>query len=206
MVTTAARLEQLHHEKLGDCRRYGLHEGRTNLVFGEGDPDARIMFVGEGPGAHEDHLGRPFVGDSGVILNNILLHSGLVREEVYIANVVKCRPPGNRDPEPGEITACLPFLQAQIAIVRPTLLVALGRFAGNVLTQQRPNLSAEALQDRIWTYEHAALGQSIPVICLYHPAYLHRNLKTEEIKTLYPETVSRLRRAIALSKPLNLGF
>ena len=206
MTTTAERLDLLKLHKLGDCRRCGLHGGRTQLVFGEGDAAAKVMFVGEGPGSHEDRLGRPFVGTGGVVLSNLILHAGLERPKVYIANLVKCRPPQNRDPNPAEIAACLPFLQAQIALIRPYLLVALGRIAGNVLTGQRPHLSAEALQERTWTYEHASLGLRIPVVCLYHPSYLHRKMDSYEIKILYPKTVSRLKRALAMTKPLNLGF
>lgn len=205
-TTNTQKLEQLKCGKLGDCQRCDLHKGREQLVFGEGDSESSVMFVGEGPGAHEDHLGRPFVGDAGVVLNNLIQHGGMERPRVYITNVVKCRPPGNRDPEPEEIAACLPFLRAQIAIIRPNLLVALGRIAGNILTGQSPHLSAEVLQERLWTYEHTDLRLSIPVVCLYHPAFLYRKLGTDAIKTLYPEAVTRLKRAVAMTKPVDLGL
>jgi DNA polymerase len=111
------------------CKKCILAEGRTNAVPGEGPPDADIMFIGEGPGFHEDRQGRPFVGAAGNLLEELLASIDLTREEVYIANVVKCRPPGNRDPKPEEIAACRPYLDRQIDIVRPRLIVTLGRFS-----------------------------------------------------------------------------
>jgi uracil-DNA glycosylase family 4 len=123
-------LDEIRAE-LGDCRRCKLYKGRTNLVFGEGPPDADLMFVGEAPGADEDQQGRPFVGAAGGLLNNMLSKLGLRREEVYIANILKSRPPGNRDPEADEIAACLPFLKKQIAALRPRVIVTLGRIAAH---------------------------------------------------------------------------
>ena len=119
---------------LGDCRRCDLAERRQRIVFGEGDPDAALMFVGEGPGAEEDRTGRPFVGQAGKLLDAMIEAMGLRREEVFIANVVKCRPPGNRDPKPQEAAACAPFLDRQIELIRPKVLVALGKPAANRLT------------------------------------------------------------------------
>lgn len=205
-MTPKERLDRLNSEKVTGCTRCPLHKLRTHTVFGEGSPTADVMFVGEGPGAREDHLGRPFVGDAGVILNNLIKHADLAREEVYIANVVKCRPPGNRDPEESEVATCTPYLKGQIAIVKPDLLVALGRFAGNVLTGQKVPLSGEVLQSRMWRYTHEELGLDIPVVCLYHPAYLHQKLGSDAIKPLYRNSVSRLRRAIAQTKPLEIDF
>ena len=205
-MTPMDRLDRLNSEKVSGCTRCALHKLRTNTVFGEGSPTADVMFVGEGPGAREDVLGRPFVGDAGVILNNLIKHAGLVREEVYIANVVKCRPPGNRDPERVEIETCTPYLRGQIATIRPNLLVALGRISGNMLTGQQVALSGEVLQSRMWTYTHEELGLAIPVVCLYHPAYLHRKLGSDALKPLYRDTVGRLRRAIAQTKPLEIDF
>jgi len=114
---------------IGDCHRCPLGETRTRVVFGVGDPRARVMLIGEGPGKNEDLKGEPFVGAAGQLLNELLAHAGLERHEVYIANVVKCRPPGNRDPEPIEIETCTPFLREQIRLIAPDVLVTLGNFA-----------------------------------------------------------------------------
>src|SRR3954451_24518318 len=127
MISAAAAGESLLQilEDLGDCRRCPLHAGRTKLVFGVGDEKAPLVFVGEGPGADEDAQGEPFVGRAGQLLTQMIEAMGYRRDEVYIANVVKCRPPGNRDPEPDEIAACETFLKAQIAAVKPKVIVAL---------------------------------------------------------------------------------
>jgi uracil-DNA glycosylase len=116
-------------ELIGDCHRCALGDTRTTLVFGVGDPHARVMLVGEAPGKNEDLKGEPFVGAAGQLLNELLAHAGLVRDDVYIANVLKCRPPGNRDPEPAEIETCTPFLREQIRVIAPDVLVTLGNFA-----------------------------------------------------------------------------
>ena len=116
-------------QELRDCSRCGLCRQRTNIVPGEGDPKARLMFIGEGPGADEDRLGRPFVGRSGQLLDRMIAAIGLERGETYICNVVKCRPPGNRNPAPEEAAACLPFLRQQVALVRPRVIVLLGKVA-----------------------------------------------------------------------------
>jgi DNA polymerase len=161
-------------QELGDCRRCKLHRGRANLVFGEGAAHARLMFIGEGPGAEEDQQGRPFVGPAGQLLNNLLSKLGLPREEVYIANVVKCRPQGNRDPEADEITACLPFLQQQILAVRPQVIVTLGRIATQALLQTQAPLTR--LRGQWQKYGR------IPVMPTFHPSYLLR-APQERIKT-----------------------
>ena len=152
---------------LGDCQRCRLGATRTNLVFGVGDPQARIMFVGEGPGADEDAQGEPFVGRAGQLLNNMIAAMGLKREDVYIANVVKCRPPGNRTPEPEEGATCSPFLFRQIDVVRPQVLVALGATAATYLLGSRQPLAG--LRGRV----HAFRGTQL--IVTYHPAYLLRD-------------------------------
>jgi DNA polymerase len=154
-------------EEIGDCTRCALHTGRHKLVFGDGDAAARLMFVGEGPGADEDAQGIPFVGRAGQLLNNMIAAMGLKREEVYIANVVKCRPPGNRTPEPDEANTCSPFLFRQIDIVRPEVLVALGATAATYLLGQRQPLAG--LRGRVHSYRGAKL------IVTYHPAYLLRD-------------------------------
>ncbi len=152
--------------ELGDCRRCKLARTRTNLVFGEGAPRARLMFIGEGPGAEEDAQGLPFVGAAGQLLNKLLEKLGLKRNEVYIANVVKCRPPGNREPESDEITQCLPFLKKQIESIRPQVIVTLGRVASQALLgTQRP---LTKLRGRWQRY------QGILVMPTFHPSYLLR--------------------------------
>ena len=158
---------QVIREEIGDCTRCPLHKGRNKLVFADGDPNARLMFVGEGPGADEDAQGLPFVGRAGQLLNNMIAAMGLKREEVYIANVVKCRPPGNRTPEPDEANTCAPFLFRQIDVVRPQVLVALGATAATYLLGTRQPLAG--LRGRV----HAVRGTQL--IVTYHPAYLLRD-------------------------------
>jgi uracil-DNA glycosylase family 4 len=152
---------------LGDCTRCKLHGGRTRLVFGVGNPSAELMFVGEGPGADEDLQGEPFVGRAGQLLTKMIEAMGFARSEVYIANVVKCRPPGNRDPEPDEIAACEPFLKAQIAAIRPRVVVALGRFAVQTLLRDATPIGKQ--RGRWREYEGVRLMPT------FHPAYLLRN-------------------------------
>ncbi len=166
-VDPAAALAAIR-EDLGDCRRCGLCAGRTNLVFGVGDPRARLMFVGEGPGADEDAKGEPFVGRAGQLLDKIIAAMGLCRRDVYIANIVKCRPPENRTPLPDEASTCLPFLEAQIAAIRPEVLVALGRTAAQWLSGVE---FASITRERGRWLEH----RGIPVKVTFHPAYLLRN-------------------------------
>ena len=158
---------QMIREEIGDCTRCALHKGRNKLVFADGSPTARLMFVGEGPGADEDAQGLPFVGRAGQLLNNMIAAMGLKREECYIANVVKCRPPGNRTPDPEEANTCSPFLFRQIDVVRPQVLVALGATAATYLLGARQPLAG--LRGRV----HAFRGMSL--IVTYHPAYLLRD-------------------------------
>jgi DNA polymerase len=158
---------QLIRDDLGDCTRCALHKGRNKIVFADGDPNARLMFVGEGPGADEDAQGLPFVGRAGQLLNNMIAAMGLKREQVYIANVVKCRPPGNRTPEPDEANTCSPFLFRQIDVVRPQVLVALGATAATYLLGHRQPLAG--LRGRV----HAFRGMQL--IVTYHPAFLLRD-------------------------------
>jgi DNA polymerase len=162
----AARLEAVRQE-LGDCQRCKLAPTRTSLVFGVGSPDAALMFVGEGPGADEDRLGEPFVGAAGQLLDKMIAAMGLRREEVYICNIVKCRPPRNRDPEPDEVAACKPFLHQQIAAIRPRLIVALGKPAAQCLLQSTAPIGA--LRGRWHDFD------GIPLMPTYHPAALLRN-------------------------------
>jgi uracil-DNA glycosylase len=163
----AAALEAVRAE-IGDCTRCPLaYAGRHKIVFADGDPNARLMFVGEGPGADEDATGLPFVGKAGQLLNNMITAMGLKREEVYIANIVKCRPPGNRTPEPVEANTCSPFLLKQIDIVRPQVIVALGGTAATYLLGVKQSLSS--LRGR-W---HSTRGAKLAVT--YHPAFLLRD-------------------------------
>ena len=157
---------QLIRDEIGECTRCPLHQGRNKIVFGDGDPTARLMFVGEGPGADEDAQGVPFVGKAGQLLNNMSAAMGLRRDEVYIANVVKCRPPGNRVPEQVEGDTCSPFLFRQIDVVRPQVLVALGATAATWLLGARQPLAG--LRGRV----HSVRGTQL--IVTYHPAYLLR--------------------------------
>jgi DNA polymerase len=153
---------------IGECRRCKLCEGRTHIVFGVGSPSADLMFVGEGPGEEEDRQGIPFVGRAGSLLTDIITKGmGLRREDVYIANVVKCRPPNNRNPEPDEIVACEPFLHRQIALIRPRVIVTLGTFATQCLLKNRVPISKQRGK---W---HEYRG--VPLLPTFHPAYLLRN-------------------------------
>jgi uracil-DNA glycosylase family 4 len=154
-------------EELGDCRRCKLCDGRTNLVFGVGNPDAHLVFVGEGPGADEDLQGEPFVGKAGQLLNKMIEAMGYARDDVYICNVVKCRPPGNRNPEPDEIAACEPFLKRQLAAIGPKMIVTLGKFAAQCLLRDEAPISR--LRGNFRTYE------GIQLMPTFHPAYLLRD-------------------------------
>ena len=162
-----AELADLRVE-IGDCRRCRLSEKRTQVVFGTGSPRARLMFVGEGPGYEEDRQGLPFVGRAGQLLNRILQAMGMSREEVYIANIVKCRPPENRTPLPDECDTCSPFLWRQIAILRPRVICALGSVA--VQTLLKTSSSISRLRG-----EFRCLEDGTPVMPTFHPAYLLRN-------------------------------
>ena len=159
-------LEQIAAE-VRTCTRCKLCEGRTNVVPGEGNPRARIVFVGEGPGEQEDLQGRPFVGKAGHLLDKMIEAMGLSRADVFIANSVKCRPPGNRNPEPDEIEACSPYLYRQLDALKPQLVVALGKFASQTLLQTEERIST--LRGRFFPY------RGIKLMPTWHPAYLLRN-------------------------------
>ncbi len=163
----AAALESLRVTEIGDCRRCKLSGGRTNIVFGAGSPRADLMFIGEGPGYDEDKQGLPFVGRAGKLLDQIIKAMGFDREEVYIANVVKCRPPENRTPQPDEVSACTPFLYRQIEIIGPRVIVALGAPAARALLETEIGITK--LRGTFREY------RGIPVMPTFHPAYLLRN-------------------------------
>jgi DNA polymerase len=161
-------------ESLANCKNCKLGENRKHVVFGEGIPNARLMFVGEGPGRDEDIEGRPFVGEAGKLLTRIIENGmGLKREDVYICNVVKCRPPGNRDPEKEEIECCIPFLKKQINIIQPEVICTLGRIAARELLQRDFKITRE--RGRWQTF------LNIPVMPTYHPAYIIRNPGREKL-------------------------
>lgn len=152
---------------IGDCTRCKLHEQRTHIVFGEGNAKAELMFVGEGPGADEDATGRPFVGRAGQLLDRMIEAIGMKREQTYIANIVKCRPPLNREPEPDEVATCEPFLYRQISVIKPKLVVALGATAAKTLLRTTAPISA--LRGRFFDFRGTKL---LPT---FHPAFLLRS-------------------------------
>ncbi len=182
----AVRLAQLA-AVVRDCRKCGLHQGRTQVVFGSGDPHAALVFVGEAPGHDEDVQGEPFVGPAGQLLTRIIAAIGLTREQVYMLNVIKCRPPHNRNPQPDEIAACRPILQEQLACLRPRVICALGAFASQTLLQTEEKISR--LRGRFHM-----LGD-IQVMPTYHPAFLLRNA---QYKRAVWEDMQLIQRALGL--------
>ena len=154
-------------KELGECTRCRLHQGRQRIVFGEGNPRSTLVFVGEAPGREEDLQGRPFVGKAGDLLTRIIEAIDLTRDQVYIANIIKCRPPENRNPLPDEIATCLPFLQKQLAAIKPKIICALGTFAAQTLLATEERISL--LRGRFYPYQGALLMPT------YHPAFLLRN-------------------------------
>jgi uracil-DNA glycosylase len=179
-ITDPIAALKLIREDLGDCTRCKLHkQGRKQIVFGVGNPRADLMFVGEGPGADEDTQGEPFVGRAGQLLNNMIKAMGIRREDVYIANVVKCRPPGNRTPERDETETCSPFLMRQIAVIKPKVVVALGAVAAKNLLAM--NASMSELRGRFYDFMPAGARSSDPswqgtkLAVTYHPAFLLRD-------------------------------
>jgi DNA polymerase len=166
-------------EELGDCTRCKLHGGRTKLVFGVGNPAADLMFVGEGPGRDEDLQGEPFVGRAGKKLDEMILAIGLSREQVYIANIVKCRPPKNRDPEPDEIETCSPFLFKQIESIRPRVIVTLGGPATKTLLQTKVGITR--LRGQWQSF------RDVPVMPTFHPAFVLRNYTQETRRQVWED-------------------
>ena len=170
-------------EDLGDCTRCKLHTlGRKQIVFGVGNPDADLMFVGEAPGADEDIQGEPFVGRAGQLLTKIIEAMGMKRSDVYIANLIKCRPPGNRNPEPDEVVQCEPFMLRQVDTIKPRVIVALGKFAAQALLKTNDPITR--LRGREYKYRDAILMPT------YHPAYL---LRTPSAKREVWEDMKRVR-------------
>jgi uracil-DNA glycosylase family 4 len=173
------------------CTLCGLCEGRTQTVFGEGDPDAKLMFIGEGPGQNEDRLGRPFVGRAGDMLNKQITAMGLSREEVYIATVVKCRPPNNRAPTPIEAQTCWGYLRRQIQAIQPQVIVTLGGPATKLLLNTTKGITAVR---GTWHYFDQLVpdGPAIPVMPTFHPAYLLRAYTPENRKKVWSDLQAAL--------------
>lgn len=188
-VPAAETLDSVRAD-LGDCRRCKLARSRKHIVFGEGAADARLVFVGEGPGGDEDRQGRPFVGAAGQLLTRIITAMGLSRDDVYICNIIKCRPPANRNPEPDEIRACLPFLHRQIAALRPTHICALGSVAARTLLGTDQPISR--LRGRFHSF------QGVAVMPTFHPAFLLRN---PDRKREVWEDVQQVMQAMGLASP-----
>ncbi|HJZ62228.1 MAG TPA: uracil-DNA glycosylase, partial [Miltoncostaeaceae bacterium] len=166
MDDRAAQLEEYHRTQVAGCERCPLHRTRTQVVLGNGDPDADLMFVGEAPGYHEDRIGVPFVGQAGKLLDRLLAGIGLSREEVFVANVLKCRPPGNRDPLGVEIESCEPHLFRQVSLIRPRVICTLGNFATKLLSGRSEGIS------RVHGHELPMQVGELPVLLypIYHPA------------------------------------
>lgn len=184
-IAKPEKLRLLKDEVIGDCTRCKLCDGRGQVVFGSGDSDAQLVFVGEGPGAEEDKQGIPFVGRAGQLLTKMIEAMGLSRDRVHIINVVKCRPPNNRDPEPDEVLACSPFLRAQLAIIKPKVIVTLGRYASQTLLGTTTPMSQ--IRGQWASYE------GIDLMPTFHPAFLLRNPpKKKEVWQDLQEVMKRL--------------
>ncbi|MBI3616124.1 MAG: uracil-DNA glycosylase [Candidatus Omnitrophica bacterium] len=180
------QLEPIRRQALV-CRACRLAKERTHVVFGEGSLDAKLVFIGEGPGRSEDLQGRPFVGQAGILLTKIIQAMGLQREQVYIANVVKCRPPMNRPPEPDEVAACSGYLKAQLSTIQPKIICALGRTAATALLGSQAPMNQ--LRGKTFQWE------GIPLIVTFHPAYLLRNPAAK------PQVWEDMQRILPLLKP-----
>lgn len=163
-----------------DCK---LHQSRKNIVLFRGSPSARLMFIGEGPGMNEDLTGKPFVGDAGQLLDRMLIYMSLTEDNIYICNVVKCRPPGNRDPEPDEVEACLPYLQAQVELVQPELFVVMGKVAAVALgLLEKKDPLKKILGQWLTLYGR-------PALVIYHPAFLLRNAAKKHDQAVYLDMI-----------------
>jgi uracil-DNA glycosylase family 4 len=190
-------LVELYHEASA-CVRCPLHQGRTKVVFGNGNADADLMFVGEAPGQQEDLQGLPFVGRAGNLLDQLLDEVGLQRSDVFVANVLKCRPPGNRDPQPDEIETCRPYLHRQIELIEPKVICTLGNFATKLLTRSQRGITGVHGRPQV----HEIGGRTVRVYPLYHPAAALRSTKTlEELR----EDFQRLPALLMEPPPVPIG-
>ena len=197
----AVELEKIADE-VRQCRKCGLGSLRTNAVPGEGRANARIVFVGEGPGADEDAQGRPFVGRAGKLLDKVITAMGLKRSDVFICNILKCRPPENRDPKPEEIISCLPYLQRQIELINPEVIVALGAHAARTLLNT--NKPIGQLRGQFHEY-YAGLGRApIKLMPTYHTAYLLRNYSQENRRRVW-EDMKKVLAELGLPIPKQVG-
>lgn len=187
-----ARLLALDTSEVRGCIRCRLCETRKNTVFGEGDPDAKIFFIGEGPGENEDLRGRPFVGRAGELLNKWIAAMGLQREQVYIANIVKCRSPQNREPAPDEVATCTPYLQRQLEIIRPQVIITLGRPAAQHMLQTKISMGKLRAQWHEW--------RGIKLMPTYHPAYVLRSY-TYETRSAVWNDLQMVMRELGLPMP-----
>ncbi|MFL5901067.1 MAG: uracil-DNA glycosylase [Solirubrobacterales bacterium] len=197
MATAEERREELValYKEVQACTRCPLHETRTKAVFGAGDADADLMFVGEAPGAEEDRQGRPFVGRAGQLLNQMLEEIGLSREEVFIANVLKSRPPGNRDPQPLEIEACRPYLFEQVRLIEPTVICTLGNFATKLLSGNPAGITKVRGAPQV----HELGGRTVFLLPLFHPAAA---LRTPAVKATLREDFATLPGLLAMGPPV----
>ena len=175
---------------IASCERCKLSKERINIVFGEGNPNARLVFIGEAPGMEEDLTGKPFVGQAGKLLNDIIRAMGLTRDEVYICNIVKCHPPRNRDPEPDEIVTCLPFLKAQLSLIKPEVICTLGRISAQSIIDSHLKIT----RDRGQWYTF----MDIPLMPTFHPAYL---LRYPQAKRQVWEDVQKIMKKLGLKDP-----
>jgi DNA polymerase len=187
------RLKEMDEQEVRICQRCRLHHGRTQTVFGEGDVDARIFFIGEGPGETEDLTGRPFVGRAGQKLDGMIQGMGLQREQVFIANIVKCRPPGNRAPAPDETAVCTPFLIRQLEIVRPQVIVTLGLPATQFMLASKKSIGSMRGQWYMW--------RGIKLMPTYHPSYLLRNY-TQETRAAVWSDLQQVMKELGLPMPV----
>jgi DNA polymerase len=188
-----ARLAALEEKEVRTCPKCRLCQTRTQTVFGEGEPDTKIFFIGEGPGENEDLTGRPFVGRAGQLLDKMIAAMGLARNQVYIANIVKCRPPGNRVPAPDEVATCTPYLERQLEIIRPQVIVTLGRPAASYMLGN-PKLTMGSVRGR-W---HAWRG--IRLMPTFHPSYVLRTYTEETRKAVWGD-LKQVMKAVGLPAP-----
>ncbi len=184
--------------KIAKCKACPLHETRTNIVPGEGNANTRIVFVGEAPGQNEDEQGRPFVGRAGTLLENIINAMGLTRQDVFICNILKCRPPENRDPKPAEVAECTGFLHKQLAILEPDIIIALGAHAAKTLLETKTAIGQ--LRGKIHAYQPGEGAEPIKLIATYHPAYLLRNY-TQDARLKVWDDMKRALKELGLPVP-----
>jgi uracil-DNA glycosylase family 4 len=195
-ASAAERREELValYREVQGCQRCPLHATRTNVVFGSGNADADLMFVGEAPGFHEDQQGKPFVGAAGKLLDKLLAEIGMQREDVFIANVLKSRPPGNRDPEFEEIEACKPYLTRQIELIQPLVICTLGNFSTKLLTRRQDGITRVHGKPQ----QHTVAGLELTIYPIYHPA---AGLRSQAMLTGLREDFSRLPELLAAARP-----